>query len=43
MLAEINKDRLYAEYVRPMSQIWILVILDIVIYGADVPDIYHSI
>jgi len=43
MLADIDKDRLYAEYARLMSWIWILVVLDVVVYSADVLDIYYLI
>ena len=42
-LADIDKDRLYAKYARPTSQIQILVALDTVTHSADVPDIYRSI
>ena len=42
-LADIDKDRLYAEYARPTSRIRILVASDAVAHGADVPDIYRSI
>lgn len=42
-LADIDKDRLYAEYARPTSRIRIFVASDAVAHGADVPDIYRSI
>jgi superfamily II DNA or RNA helicase len=40
---DINKDRLYTKYMRLTSRIQILVALDTVVHGTDVPDIYHSI
>ena len=43
MLADIDKDRLYIEYVHPTSQIRILVASDAVAHGVDVPDIYRLI
>ena len=43
ILADINKDRLYAKYARLMSRIRILVILDAVAHSIDILDIYRSI
>jgi len=40
---DINKDCLYTKYARLISWIRIFVVLNIVVYSADILDIYRSI